>query len=213
MSEYFCSAEELLPERTFTCPAKTIEDRAVIKMALDALQDLMKTPEYGVLDAYPAIIYRHEEGRCHRFVINNSMRLRMQDELTLVGFFGRRHSKIDSQVLNEADALLLSEFREHPEMLVYCSYQRDLAQYGNVVIFASPDAQLHWSTSRHHAHAARVIAPQYYSHIRLHTGRVTGGLLSLANIIIAQTKYFDYAVTQPTGEPWRGVRIYPATAS
>src|SRR3989442_1473757 len=78
--------------------------------------------------------------------------------------------------------------------------------YGNLVLMAQPDYNEHWRTSPRHAFASRVIAPQYYATVRLHVGRLPGGLYSGHAPVLTRTKYYDFR-----GDwHWSAVREYGA---
>lgn len=208
MSEYMCGHEERLADRPFADPERTWDDLAVIERILDELRAMSASSDARALEHYPGIIYRNEFGSSHRFVINNMRALRRHDCFTIVGFFGYRHTEVASEALNEADALLVAELREHAGMLAYCSYEYALHQYGNLVIFDSPEAQQHWSRSEHHAHIAAEISPRYYRYIRLHNGTLHGQLTDNTAVTIHKTKYFDYTNALAPNLPWRGLRTY-----
>ena len=207
-SEYVCSTDERLADRPFADPANTWDDLAVMQRIVGELRGLTASSDARALEHYPGIIYRHADDSAHRFVINQMRALRTHRVFTLVGFFGHRHTELDAADLNEADALLLAELREHPGMLAYCSYQTHGVQYANLVIFDSPAAQAHWSRSEHHAHIAATVSPRYYTYIRLHNASLTGGLDDDCVITVHRTKYFDYTNGVARDLPWRGLRAY-----
>ena len=65
-----------------------------------------------------------------------------------------------------------------------------------------PEAREHWRTSPRHAYAAGELAPRHYTVVRLHRGRLAGGLLPEPSLLLEETKYYDFR--GPT--PWRAIR-------
>jgi hypothetical protein len=149
------------------------------------------------------------QGRRLRLVINQPLALRTVDALPLVGFFGLRRTLVTPELSADKDTIdleLIAEFPQYPGVLAYCSMALDDANYGNLVLMAQPETNAHWSTSARHAFASRVIAPQYYSTVRLHIGRLPGGLPSGQDPVLLRTKYYDYQ-----GDwHWSAVREYGA---
>ena len=208
----FSDSNAWLTTRAFTHPDHTDRDFAAMTAIIHEVAALACKPIFLQLQDFPTTVYRQRKGLSHRFVINNHEPLCTYRKLTLVGFFGIRHTQMDIEVLTRADDLLVTEFRIHDGILAYVSYQLNQEQYGNVVIFDSPTAQLHWSESLHHAHAARDLAPTYYRHIRLHNGFVHDGIQNNPRIELTSTKYFDYCDIPNPLDPWRGIRHYGQAA-
>jgi hypothetical protein len=170
-----------------------------MSFALDQLRILTSQP------LCPAPIQWVEiSERKHRFIFSDGKALLTLPRLVLVGFFGQRRRDADGAPINHVDGELMVELAEHPGMLSYCTLVLENGDYGNVVLFASEEAKLHWSTSERHSYAVRALAPKYYESVRLHNGWVPGGLLSGNVPVVERTKYLDYRGMLP----WRGMRAF-----
>jgi hypothetical protein len=142
-----------------------------------------------------------------RLVVNDARALQQTHDLPLVGFFGHRRPMVAEEIITDKDAIdleLIAEFRNYPGVLAYCSMALNDADYGNLVLMVRPDYNEQWRTSPRHAFASRVIAPQYYATVRLHVGRLPGGLHSGQAPVLLRTKYYDFR-----GDwHWSAVREY-----
>jgi hypothetical protein len=112
-------------------------------------------------------------------------------ELTFVGFFGQRRFEANPALLQDVDTELIQEFLNHPYVLSYCSLELADNNWANIVILRNADGIQHWRASRKHAYAARELAPQYYTGIRLHNGILPNGLAS-PYLVLLHTKYYDF---------------------
>jgi hypothetical protein len=142
-----------------------------------------------------------------RVVVTQPETLRAGRDLPLVGFFGHRRPVVPPAIDVDKDTIdteLIAEFPDYPGVLSYCSMALNEADFGNLVVLAGPDSSDHWLTSARHAYAARVIAPKYYSTIRLHNGVLPGGLPSGQAPVLVRTKYYDYR----NEWAWSAVREY-----
>jgi hypothetical protein len=198
MNEWIAlSSSDQLADRPFTDPAYTAHDQAIMSFTLDQLRILASQAPSTPQPQWVEVAQRR-----HRFIIIDHRALVTLPLLTLVGFFGQRRRDADATPVNHVDGELVVELTEHAGLLSYCTLFLDNGDYGNVVVFASEAAKLHWSTGERHAYAVRTLSPKYYESVRLHNGYVAGGLLSGTLPVIERTKYLDYRGMLP----WRGVR-------
>lgn len=191
------SAAEILTDRPFTDPAYTAQDLATITFALQQVRTLASQPHQATQLQWLEITERK-----HRFILIDHQALITLSNLILVGFFGQRRRDADVDVVNRVDGDLVAELTEHEGLLSYCTLLLENGDYGNVVLFASEEAKLHWSTSERHSYAARTLSPKFYESVRLHNGYIPGGLYSGQPPVVERTKYLDYRGMLP----WRAVR-------
>jgi hypothetical protein len=188
---------ELLTDRPFTDPAHTAQDHAAMTFALDQLRILAHQPQWSPEPQWVEVAERK-----HRLIVIDQPALLTLPVLTLVGFFGQRRRDADTTPIHQVDGELVVELTEHPGLLSYCTLLLENGDYGNIVLFASEHAKLHWATSERHGYAVRTLSPKVYESVRLHNGYVPGGLLSGQPPVVERTKYLDYRGMLP----WRGVR-------
>lgn len=196
---------QILCNRSFTDPAWSERDCSALERMVEGLRGVLRaeTPTFAAkrLD----IFYLTEADGCaHRLVIVNWAGLGADETLTVVGFFGQRRDDADSQATLMADAVMLQQFSEQPHLLSYSSLQFADGQWGNLVLFCSPEGINHWGANSYHSRAAREISPSYYDSIRLHNGQLPGGLWSGQPIRLQRTKYYDFR----GAELWHAVRDY-----
>ncbi len=200
----------ILAERPFTHPRWTAADGRAMERMAARVRELVLRERPRVKGRRLDLFYLEEaEGRSHRVVIAHWDALRRGASLMVVGFFGQRRPGADELEVHMADSVLLQEFVDHPDLLSYSSLQLAHGQWGNLVLFRRVEGLQHWNRSPFHARVAAEISPRYYRSIRLHNGRLPGGLFGGAPIRIVQTKYYDFA--GPEGAPghcWRAVRTY-----
>lgn len=197
------SAVDVLPDRPFTCLSYSQRDLADLERMLLVLRNVLWEEKPALRSNRLDIFYlKEDDGRPHRVVISNWDDLLAQETRVVVGFFGQRRPDADPTQTHIADAVLLQEFTQHPDLLSYSSMQLLDGDWGNLVLFRTLQGPLHWGQSRYHAEAAQEISPQYYNSIRLHNGELAGGPLSGQPVRLTCTKYYDFT-QQPL---WRAVR-------
>jgi hypothetical protein len=194
---------QILDGRSFTHPAHTQTDRAILGSILEILRSKMRLAQTLPAEPRPLVLHeKMDDDRMRRIVICNCDRLLSNERLTLVGFFGVRRDGVDRAPLDAVDEELIAGFGDYPGVLSYCSVQQHSGNWANLVVLADPSDLDHWSTSPRHAFAAKAMAPDYYLHIRLHNAALDGGLLSDNEIVLHRTKYYDFEEIPA----WRAVR-------
>jgi hypothetical protein len=193
--------EEVPEGRAFTHPSRTRADLGALQEMAAALARLCRGrlppgPRPLVLDA------GQPGGRGHRAVLCDETRLRELTGPTLVGFFGEKRADVDPTHLNETDDALIAEFPAHPGVLSYSSLELPDGNWGNLIVLDGPPAREQWRTGSRHAYAAGELAPRHYTVIRLHRGRVDGGLRDEPRLVLEETAYHDFRGPSP----WRAVR-------
>lgn len=196
---------ELLPDRPFTDPRSTLRDLAAMEFTLNLLRGVMGQPQYLTMDRrHQQIFWGNPEQQQHRLIVNDAPQLLSRDHFVLVGFFGnrRRDEIAAAQPIDATDARLVEELSHHQGLLTYCTCCFPDGTYGNTILFADEEAKLHWATSLVHRIAVDTISPNYYHHIRLHSGVLSAPLLFAQPGVLHVTKYYDFAQLPV----WRAVR-------
>lgn len=197
-------ATEIVGERPFTHPDRTADDLVWVQAMLAALRRVLAAS--GALPARPrplGLQVPEASGRQHRLVVCDERRLRLRQELALVGFFAERRPGLDHAPLAAADEELILEFPRHPGVLSYSSLELPGGEWGNVILLDAPDTQERWREGERHAYAARELAPRHYACVRLHNARLPAGLLASGDPVLTRTKYHDFRATPP----WRAERV------
>ena len=88
-------------------------------------------------------------------------------------------------------------------LLSYYDVELVKGEYGNLILFATPDVPPEWHRDEVHRRAVEV-SPGHYHHVRLHKGRIPGRLHDGGDIVVERTKYFDF----DHGAPWHGLRRF-----
>ncbi len=196
-------ASDILGDRPFTHPNRTVEDLLAIHAMLSRLRGLVTEPPGLPAEPRPLIVNEPEgDGRQHRVVICNDRMLQTQPELTLVGFVATKRLGLDSAPLTTTDDELVLEFPRHPGILSYSSLEFPDGNWANLIVVHPPEAKDHWRTSEKHTYAVQQLAPTYYAVVRLHNLRLPGGLLAGGDPVLIRTKYYDFQ----GAEPWRAER-------
>ena len=194
-------ADEVPEGRAFTHPDRTRGDLGALREMAAALRRLLVTP----LPARPRPLILGvgtPGGPQHRVVICDDGRLRAAPSPALVGFFAEKRPGLDHTPLTETDDALILEFPAHPGILAYCSLELADGNWGNLVVLESPETRDDWRTSERHGYAAQELGPRHYTVVRLHHGRVPGGLLGDRGPLLDLTKYYDFR----SPAPWRAER-------
>lgn len=190
----YLDASDLVPDRPFTNPEHNRDDLAMLEYMAKRLRYVLSQPDAVRHYPRPFVLYLPEaDGLRLRLAITNpDGLLSNKDELLVVGFRGQKRPEAEPAQLEAIDIELVGEFLQHPYLLSYCSLKLKCGNWCNLVLFSHPIGLQHWATSRQHAYAALELAPNYYLSIRLHNGRLPGGLMSGHKITLTRTKYFDY---------------------
>jgi hypothetical protein len=196
----YLKAEEIMAARPFTHPKHVTLDHDTLRYMLTQIGLLLEHPA-----PIPNTIFftrLNNDDWFHRLVLPRPDRLRQQEQLTVVGFFGQSRKDADPDTIGEFDRTLIAEIEEHDGLLSYSSMALSRGNFGNLVLFADEAARDHWNSSQAHAHAAQVLAPRYYLSVRIYNGRLPGGITHNSELRLTRVKYYDYR-SQPM---WRAVR-------
>jgi hypothetical protein len=177
-----------VPGRPFTDPAWCEADFQIMEFMLQMVRE--SRGEAAV-------------GSGHHLTITQPERLWMEPEPVVTGFFGHMQDGAEQTTLPEVQAVdhaLIADFGHYPGLLSYSSLELPHGDWGNLAVFADVLAMETWSRNPLHSAAIPRLATQHYRSIRLHLGRLPGGLTS-GRLEIVRTKFYQY---EPGGT-WRGL--------
>jgi hypothetical protein len=124
--------------------------------------------------------------------------------LTVVGFFGQKRPDADVRPLLKADRRFEKEFYKHEGLLSLSTVRLPNGDFGNLVLFTSPEAKERWNFSQPHYETVNKISPPYYKSIRLNNGILPDGVASPDALELLRVKYLDY----DSNPPWRAIRNF-----
>lgn len=217
MQVHVLASAQVLPHRPFTHPRHSAEDARVLRYLAHALYETIGWPESYRGRSVPVVhFYGEPDGRYHRQVLLRPESLREQRPLAIVGFFGQRRPEADSHPIDQMDEAMLPELPAQEGLLAYCTLALAAADirehpvdFGNLVVFAGPEAKAQWRASERHCYAATYLAPGYYASVRIYNGALRRGLADPDSLELEVVKYFDYG----EAPPWRGLRPLPPSES
>jgi hypothetical protein len=197
--------DDILRERPFTDAENTTREVDVMRQMLVYERD--RAFEWVGIDLGSHVIREHDdEGRRHLIVIPDTERLLESENLTAVGFFGSPRADVDHGVLFTLEDELIQRMGRYGEagLLSYYDVELVKGEYGNLILFATPDVPPEWYRDEVHRRAVEV-SPGHYHHVRLHKGSIPGKLHDGGDIRIERTKYFDFDTGNGT---WFGLREF-----
>ncbi len=193
---------EMVEDRPFTGPARSLADARTLQHMAQTLRQFVQAAAPVPDQPRPIILYLEETGgRLHRIALVNPAAMGQPGDLTVVGFCGQKRPHVNRDILNELDRELIAELPDFGDLLSYSTLQLDNGDACNLVLFSHPQGIQHWARNQKHAQAVQM-SPDFYESIRLHQGRLPGGLMSPGSLVLLRTKYYDYR-DQPV---WRAVR-------
>ncbi|MEO8291405.1 MAG: hypothetical protein ABI649_10480 [Gaiellaceae bacterium] len=195
---------DVLDERPFTDADNTVREVTVMREMLAAERERART--WDEIEPGRHVIREHDdEGRRHLIVIPDTGRLLESENLTAVGFFSQPRDDVDHGVLFTLEDELIERMDHYGEagLLSYYDVELVKGEYGNLILFSTPDVPREWYGDEVHRRAVE-LSPSHYHHVRLHKGTVPGRLLDDGDIAVERTKYFDFR----NGAPWYGLRNF-----
>lgn len=170
-------------------------DQALLAYLLQDLRSLMRRCCKGELTIEPYEVLQWDvHGLQRRVVMCDPASLMRPDTFQIVGFFGDRRPDADVVSLDSVEIDLLGEFRSYPGILSYSSVELVEHHWANLVVHTRSEDRDAWRGSAVHRHAVDSVAPRVYGSVRIHNGRLDGGVIGTDHIVIEVTKYWDYAV-------------------
>lgn len=203
-------AEERVETRSFTHPEHSQVDVATMRHMVRQLVDTYDEPEVCDFTVEKgAVCMSDPNGRHFRIYYIQPQRLFSQNNISVVGFFGRKRPNADIRPLLLADKRFERTFNDHPDLLSLSTLRLASGDFANLVLFADPDAIDRWNYSPVHYDTVQKISPPYYECIRLNNGVLPGGLSEPKALRLIRVKYIDYR-SEP---PWRALRRYEKLGS
>lgn len=199
---------DIIRDRPFTAIEVTQRDLGVLHGVLADVRAVVVEVEEGVrkLEPYQKLAWK-VAGLTHRLLICDVERLRSHVGACVVGFFAERRTDVEVLPLEEANSVIVREFRNYPGILSYSSMEIEGGHWANLVLHDDPVDTSFWRSSRLHAQAVESLSAKHYHNVRIHNGRLTAGLFDRPEIRITKTKYFDYSGPVE----WRAERSLVAT--
>ena len=199
------AATEQLEDHPCTDLALVTSDAALLAYMLQDVRVLARQVGSGEIDLQPfETLHWDVHGLARRAVICDPVALAQPVERCVVGFFGERRPEAKQSVVDDIEVDLLAEFRSHPGILSYSSTELVDNYWANLVIHEKPVDSQQWRNSAVHKRAVAEISPRQYRSVRIHNGRLPGGVVGSGAIIIDRTKFWDYGAS----EIWEAVRDY-----
>lgn len=188
------------------CTSHYPRDLALMNYLLQDLRSLIRQATIGNrrLVAHERIEWTvHDLER--RTIVCDPTGIVVPETVHVVGFFGDPKAAVDRRLLAEAEDRLLDELTNHPGLLAYNSMELIDQYWANLVVHAEPENRERWRGSAVHRQAVDQVAPLVYNSVRIHRGRLPGGVTGTETIRIEFTGYWDYG-TRP---PWHAQRSLP----
>jgi hypothetical protein len=197
--------DDVLEEKPFTDAANTLREVDVMRHML--LHERQRALEWVGIDPGRHIIREHDdEGHRHLICIPDTGKLLETENLTAIGFFSAPRDEVEHDVLFTLEDELIRRMDHYGEVGLLSYYDVELVkgEYGNLILFATPDVPPEWHRDEVHRRAVEV-SPGHYHHVRLHKGSIPGRLHDGGDIVVERTKYFDF----DTGNGiWYGMRRF-----
>jgi len=177
--------------------------RAMVRLAFTRARDV---------DEYEPIIW-YVHGLKRRIVPCDLDRLVSGRDLEVVGFFGSRRLTSEGGLapgedpIDGLDAGLTAEFRNHPGIASYSTIEMVDGFWSNLVLHSVPSDAEVWRGSEVHRGAV-ALSPTLYRDVRIHNGRLAGGVDSTNEIVLHHTKYWDYGPVPDAQPTWTAVRAW-----
>jgi hypothetical protein len=197
------AAQERLPARPFTDPERTRADAAVMGRMLQRLRRLARS--WPAWRRSVELLTHLGTGCRHWLVVPDAPALRGAHNVTVVGFFGDLRPGMNHGAIYDLEADVVARLGRYAPAGLLSYYDAELAPglHGNLVLFGTRQVPPEWHGDLVHA-AAVALAPRHYCCVRLHRGIIGGALLGRGQLVIQQTRYFDFG-QQPA---WHGLRRF-----
>jgi hypothetical protein len=182
------SAREAIEGRPVTEPARSEADFEIMGFMLQMLRDTPPSEWTWI-------------GQGHQAFVSQPEALGAAQEMIVVGFFGHMQPGAQADTLPQiqaVDAALIAQFPTFPGLYSYTSLQLPGGDWANLAVFSDLNAMDEWSANPTHVRAIKDIAPRHYDTIRLHVGRLQGGLNGQLSIF--RTRFYQYE----EDSIWRG---------
>lgn len=148
-NEIVLSMDDKIEGRSFTNLDNSQEDLATMRQMARQLTDTYDDPV--VCDFTPGkrpVCQSDPRGRHFRIYYFRPSLLFSLKSLAVVGFFGQKRPNADVRPLLKADKRFEKEFYRHNGLLSLSTVRLPNGDFGNLVLFTSPEAKDQWNFSR-----------------------------------------------------------------
>jgi hypothetical protein len=200
--------DEEVPGRPFVDPGYTRTEEETLRLLLAHERERARAWCVEPSESRTNVVIRETDaaGLRHLLVVPETAALIEARDLLVVGFFGRPREDAQTALLFDLEERLVAGMSAYAAHGLLSYYDLELVKgaYGNLILFSKPDGPSRWGENPVHREAVD-ISPRNYHEIRLHQGRLPGGILEDGELRLTRTRYIDY------GEPevWRAVRRFP----
>jgi hypothetical protein len=179
--------------REFTDPAHSLDD-------LDAVARIRASLATRVRSRLAGGAWT-DAGETHWLVVPELNRLVESRPAFGVGFFGQAREEADHAPILDLEQVLVARAACFPGMLAYYNVRFATGQWGNLVLFTTPEDAGHVRSDPAHLDALERVADHYRS-VRLHRLTFSDGAVGEAAAILESTLLIDFS-EMPA---WRAVR-------
>ncbi len=198
--EYFMVPEEVLEGRAFTSSTRAALDQDILSSLARGHENVLEADPSRILDNGTRFYDWTIDHRPHHIYLLSPDELRGQN-FSVVGFLGELSHSVDLARLFSADADLVAQFHEYDGFISYSSRQLEDGNWANLAVFRDRKSKDLWADNCAHVRSITDIAPESYSHIRLHLADWPS-LTEPLNFLV--TRYLEYS----DNGLWRGVRTH-----
>ena len=199
--------DEEVPDRPFADPSHTRREEEALRLLLAHERERARAWCVEPSESRRNVIIRETDaaGLRHLLVVPETDALIEARDLLVVGFFGRPREDADTPLLFDLEERLVASMSTYAAHGLLSYYDLELVKgaYGNLILFTRPDGPTRWGENPIHREAVG-ISPRNYHEIRLHQGRLPGGILEGGELRLTRTRYIDYG----GAEVWRAVRRF-----
>lgn len=206
-SEIELAPDEEVPGRPFADPSHTRREEEALRLLLAHERERARAWCDEPFESRRDVVIKETDaaGLRHLLVVPETHALIQARDLLVVGFFGRPREDAKTALLFDLEERLVAGMSSYAAHGLLSYYDLELVKgaYGNLILFAGPDGPARWGENPVHREAVE-ISPANYHEIRLHQGRLPGGILEDGDLRVTRTRYIDYH----EAEVWRAVRNF-----
>ena len=206
-SEIELGPDEEVPGRPFADPSHTRREEEALRLLLAHERERARAWCDEPFESRRDVVIKETDaaGLRHLLVVPETSALIQARDLLVVGFFGRPREDAKTALLFDLEERLVAGMSSYAAHGLLSYYDLELVKgaYGNLILFSGPDGPARWGENPVHREAVE-ISPANYHEIRLHQGRLPGGILEDGDLRVTRTRYIDYH----GAEVWRAVRTF-----
>lgn len=179
--------------REFTDPARSLNDLGAVARIRASLARRVRSGLAG--GAWT------DAGESHWLVVPELNRLVESRPAFGVGFFGQAREEVDHAPILDLEQVLVARAARSPGMLAYYNVRFATGQWGNLVLFTTPEEAGRVRSDPMHLDALERVADHYRS-VRLHRLTFSAGALGESAPALESTLLIDFSETPA----WRAIR-------